>query len=130
MGKESRRFTSITEEMLMRLHSTLRSAVAVACAVTLGAAPLLVHTTATAKTAEAGETAKAAIQSITIKVAKKTINVRGARGLDAGRVKVKVKGAGPAEIVMFDRGYGMDDLMKAIAAVEKGNVKPLKRAIA
>lgn len=111
----------------MRLHSTLRSAVAVACAVTLGAAPLLVHTTATARTAEASE---AAIRSITIKVAKTAIHVRGARGLDAGRVKVEVKGRGTAEIVMFDRGYEFRDFRKDVAAFEKGSIKALKRALA
>jgi len=108
----------------MRLHRTLRTAVAVSCAVTLGAAPLLVHTAATSKTAEA------AIQSITIKVAKKAITIRGARGLDAGRVKVQVKGRGTAEIVMFDRGYDMRDFKKDVARVDKGNIKALKRALA
>jgi hypothetical protein len=111
----------------MRLHSTLRTAVAVACAVTLGAAPLLVHTTATAKTAEAAE---AAIQSITIKVAKRACLVRGARGLHAGRVKVAVKGHGAAEIIRFDRGYDMRDFKRDVRAVDKGNIKALKRALA
>jgi hypothetical protein len=115
--------------MLMRLHSTLRTAVAVACAVTLGAAPLLVHTTATAKTAEAGEAAEAAIQSITIKVAKRAINVRGARGLDAGRVKVEVKGAGTAEIVRLARGYKDREFKRDLAAASKGNIKALKRFV-
>lgn len=108
----------------MGLHRTLRTAVAVACTVTLGAGPLLVDTAATAKTANA------AIQSITIKVAKKTINVRGAAGLHAGRVKVDVKGAGAAEIVMFEPGYDVKDLMKDVAAVDKGDIKALKRALA
>ena len=107
----------------MRLHRTLRTAVAVVSAVTLGAAPLLVHTTATAKTAEA------AIQSITIKVAKKTINVKGAKGLRSGRVQVDVKGAGAAEIVMFKRGYDAKDLATDIAATDKGDIKALKRAL-
>lgn len=109
----------------MRLHSTVRTAVAVACAVTLGAAPLLVHTAATSKTAEA------AIQSITIKVAKQAITVRGARGLDAGRVKVEVRGAGTAEIFMFDRGYDIADFNKDVRAFDKkGDIKALKHAIA
>jgi hypothetical protein len=116
--------------MLMRLHSTLRTALAMACAVTLGAAPLLVHTTATAKTAGAAEAAEAATRSITIKVAKRNITVRGARGLHAGRVKVEVKGRGAAEIIRFDRGYDIRDFRKDVAAVEKGNVKALKRALA
>lgn len=109
----------------MRLHRTLRTAVAVACAVTLGAAPLLVHTTATAKTAEA------AIQSITIKVAKKTITVRGANGLHAGRVEVDVKGVATAEILMFSRGYDTADFNKDVRAFDKsGDIRALRRAIA
>lgn len=106
----------------MRLYSKLRTAVAVACAVTLGAAPLLVHTTATAKTAEA------ATQSITIKVAKKTIKVIGANGLHAGRVQLAMKG-GSAEVVMFKRGYDIKDLTKDVAAADKGDIKSLKRAL-
>jgi hypothetical protein len=108
----------------MRLHNTVRTAVAAACAVTLGAAPLLVHTAATARTAEA------ATQSITIKVTKTDITVRGARGLDAGRVRVAVTGRGVAEIVMFDRGYDYGDFRKDIAKVDKGDIKALKHAIA
>jgi hypothetical protein len=107
----------------MRLHRKIRTAVAVACTVTLGAAPLLVHTAATARTADA------AIQSITVKVAKKTINVKGANGLRSGRVQVTMKG-GSAEIVMFKKGYDAKDLAKDIAALDKGDIKALKRALA
>lgn len=108
----------------MRLHRTVKTAVAVACAVTLGAAPLLVHTTATARTAEAG------IQSITIKVAKQAITVRGAKGMRAGRVHVDVKGAGAAEIVKFDRGYEDGEFQKDLKAASRGDIKALKRALA
>jgi hypothetical protein len=114
------------------MHSTLRSAVAVACTVTLGAAPLLVHTTATAQTAaaaEAAEAAEAATPSITIRVAKKAINVRGARGLRAGRVKVEVKGRGVAEIVRFAPGYEDREFKRDFAAAGKGNVKALKKVL-
>jgi hypothetical protein len=112
------------KESLMRLVRSARAGIAVVCASTLVAAPLLVPTTATAQRAEA------AIQSITIKVAKKAITIRGARGLDAGRVKVQVKGRGTAEIVRFDRGYDMRDFKKDVARVDKGNIKALKRALA
>lgn len=108
----------------MRLLTTLRTAVAVASAVTLGAAPLLVHTAATAKTAEA------ALSSITIKVGKQAITVRGANGLRAGRVKVDVKGGGAAEIVQFARGYEDDEFQKDLKAANKGDMKALKRALA
>lgn len=109
----------------MRLPRAFRTTVAVACVVTLGAAPLLIHTTATAAQEQG-----AAVSSITIKVAKKTINVRGANDLRAGRVKVEVKGAGVAEIVMFKRGYDIDDLMKDVAAANQGDIKALKHALA
>ena len=74
----------------MRLLRSARAGIAVACASTLVAAPLLVPVTASAESAEA------AMQSISIKVAKKAITVKGAKGLDAGRVKVEVKGRGTA----------------------------------
>ncbi|WP_297740487.1 hypothetical protein [Nocardioides sp.] len=94
------------------------------CAATLVAAPLLVPTTASAVRAEA------AMQSITIKVAKTAINVRGTRGLDAGRVKVTVRGAGAAEIVKLDAGYEDREFKKDLAAAGKGDMKALKRALA
>ena len=100
----------------MRLLRSARAGIAMACASTLVAAPLLVPTTASAgSTAEA-----AALQSITIKVAKKAITVKGAKGLDAGRIKVQVKGRGSAEIAMFDRGYDYRDFSKDVAAADKG----------
>jgi hypothetical protein len=110
----------------MELIRSARAGVAVACISTLAAAPLLVPTTSTAAPARA----EAAMQSITIKVAKKAINVRGARGLDAGRVKVSVQGKGVAELVMFDRGYDYDDFSKDLAKFDKGNVKAFKHALA
>ncbi len=108
----------------MRLLKAVRHGIAVACATSLVAAPLLVPTTASAVRAEA------AAQSMTIKVAKKAITIRGAKGLNAGRVKVHVKGKGTAEIVRFAPGYDYADFAKDVAAVDKGNIKALKRAIA
>ena len=113
----------------MRMHTRLRTAVAVTCAVTLGAAPLLVHTTATAAPTRVGS-AEAALHSITVKVAKTSIKVLGAKGLPSGRVQVSMKG-GSAEIVMFRRGYDVKDLVADIAALDKSNdIKALKRALA
>jgi hypothetical protein len=111
----------------MRLLRSARTGIAVACVSTLVAAPLLVPTASTASTARA----EAAMKSITIKVAKKAITVRGAKGLHAGRVRVDVKGRGTAEIVMFDRGYDVQDFMKDVGAFERKNdIKALKRALA
>jgi hypothetical protein len=109
----------------MRMVRSARAGIAVVCASTLVAAPLLVPTTATAQRAEA------AIQSITIKVAKKAITVRGAKGLDAGRVEVKVTGRASAEIMMFDRGYDVGDFRKDLTAFErKQDMKAFKRFLA
>ena len=102
----------------------VRHGIAVVCATSLVAAPLLVPTAASAAVH-----VEAAAKSMTIKVAKKAITVRGAKGLRAGRVKIHVKGKGTAEILMFDRGYDFDDFMKDVAAVDKGNMKALKRAL-
>lgn len=109
----------------MRLLKLLRTGVAVACASTLVAAPLVVPTAASA-----GQAESAAIQSMTIKVAKKAITLRGARGLHAGRVKIDVRGTGLAEIVRFDRGYDYRDFKKDVAATFAGDMKALRRAIA
>lgn len=112
----------------MRLPRSARTGIALACASTLVAAPLLVPTTASAAPAVRAE---AALQSITIKVAKKAITVRGAKGLDAGRVRVDVKGRGVAEIMMFDKGYDGRDFRKDLAAFERKNdIKALKRFLA
>lgn len=109
----------------MRLLRSARAGIAVACASTLVAAPLLVPTTASAVRAEA------AMQSITIKVAKKAITVKGAKGLDAGRVKVEVTGRGAAEVFMFDRGYDAGDFKKDLMAFERKNdMKAFKRFLA
>jgi hypothetical protein len=95
------------------------------CAASLVAAPLLVPTSASAVRAEA------AMQSITIKVSKDAITVRGARGLDAGRVKVAVKGKGTAEVLMFDRGYDLRAFKKDLGAFERRHdIKALKRSVA
>jgi hypothetical protein len=110
----------------MRLLRSARAGIAVACASTLVSAPLLVPTTSTAAPART----EAAMQSISIKVAKKAINVRGAKGLHAGRIKVKVSGKGVAEILMFQDGYEFADFRKDVAASDKGDMKALKRAIA
>lgn len=107
----------------MRVLRSARVGIAVACVSTLVAAPTLVTT------ASAGARAEAGIQSITIRVAKTAINIRGARGLDAGRVKVEVKGAGAAEIVRFARGYEDREFRKDLNAARKGDIKALKRAV-
>lgn len=108
----------------MRLLRSARAGIAVACASSLVAAPLLVPITASAERAEAP------LQSISIKVAKKAITVKGAKGLDAGRIRVDVTGRGVAEILMFDRGYDFGDFSKDVGKFERKNdIKALKRAI-
>jgi hypothetical protein len=89
-----------------------------------------VPTTASASASPSAGRAESALRTVTIKVAKKAITVRGTRGLHAGRVKVQVRGKGTAEIIMFDRGYSYRTFRKDVAAVDKGDMKALKRAIA
>ncbi len=111
----------------MRLLRSARAGIAVACVSTLVAVPLLVPTTSTAAPARA----EAAMQSISIKVAKKAITVRGAKGLHAGRIKVKVTGKGVAEILMFKNGYDFGDFSKDVGKFDKkGDIKAFKRALA
>lgn len=124
----------------MHVLRSARIGIVVATASALVAAPLLLPTSASASVSasvpasvsasvSAGRAA-AAVQSITIKIAKKAIHVRGARGLHAGRVQLDVKGAGVAEILMLERGYEFADFRKDVAAVDKGDMKALRRAIA
>jgi hypothetical protein len=110
----------------MRLLRSARAGIAVACASTLAAATLVPAATAASKSSSA----EAPLQSISIKVAKKAITVRGAKGLDAGRIKVAVTGRGVAEILMFDKGYDFGDFMKDVGKFEsKNDIKALKRAL-
>ncbi len=108
----------------MRIKRYVHAAVVGACTMALATAPLLVHTTATARVAEA------AAHPLTIKVTKKAITIRGAAGLHAGRVTVDVKGTGVAEILAFSKGYAYADFKKDVAASGKGDMSALKRAIA
>lgn len=110
----------------MRLLRSVRAGIAVACASTLAAATLVPAATAASKSSSA----EAPLQSISIKVAKKAITVRGDKGLDAGRIKVAVTGRGVAEILMFDQGYDFGDFMKDVGKFEsKNDIKALKRAV-
>ncbi|WP_107772405.1 cupredoxin domain-containing protein [Nocardioides sediminis] len=110
----------------MRLLRSARAGIAVACASTLAAATLA-PIASTASSSSAGAEA-APLQSISIKVAKKAITVRGAKGLDAGRIEVSVTGRGVAEIMLFDRGYDEQDFRKDLGKFEqKNDIKALKR---
>lgn len=110
----------------MRLLRSARAGIAVACASMLAAATLA-PMASTASSSSAGAEA-APLQSISIKVAKKAITVRGAKGLDAGRIKVSVTGRGVAEIMLFDRGYDEQDFRKDLGKFEeKNDIKALKR---
>jgi hypothetical protein len=117
------------KESLMRLLRSARAGVAVACASTLAAATL-VHAASGPASGAASEAARAPLQSISIKVAKKAITVRGAKGLDAGRIEVSVTGRGVAEFLMFDKGYDFADFSKDVEKFERKNdIKALKRAL-
>jgi hypothetical protein len=115
----------------MRLLRSVRTGIAVACVSTLAAATLApVASSAASGAASKAAGAQAPLQSISVKVAKKTITVRGAKGLDAGRIKVEVNGRGTGEFLMFDKGYDFKDFSKDVGKFEqKNDIKALKRAL-
>lgn len=113
----------------MHVPTGLRRAVAVVCATALASSPvLLTHTTAGAS----GPTtsARAALPHLTATLTKKTIRVKGADDLRAGRVHLQVKGAGIVEFVTFEKGYDVADFTKDVTKFgAKNDMKALKRAI-
>ena len=69
------------------------------------------------------------MHSITIKVAKRTITVIGAKGMHAGRVQVDVKG-GRRRDRHVQAGLRRQGPREGLAATDKGDIKALKRALA
>jgi hypothetical protein len=113
----------------MHVPTELRRVVAVVCATALASSPvLLVPTTAGASGAPT-TSARAAMPHLTALLTKKTIIVRGADDLSAGRVHLDVKG-GPVEFVTFDKGYDVADFTADFNKFgAKRDIKALKRVI-
>lgn len=114
----------------MQMGKRLRGTVAVVCATALASTPLLLSPVG-ADASPAATTSRAAVPQITATLTKKTIIVKGAQGLRAGRVRMSVKGQGIVEFAKFKAGYDIADFTADVNKFgAKNDVKALKRAIA
>jgi hypothetical protein len=113
----------------MHMRKRLRGSVAVASVIALVSTPLLLAPTgATAR--PAATSSLAAMPHLTATLTKRTITVKGADGLRAGRVKLSVRGKGVVEFVMFKAGYDAEDFTRDVNRFgAKNDIKALKRAI-
>jgi hypothetical protein len=115
----------------MHMPIGLRGAVAVVCATTLASTPVLLAPTTAGASGAATATTRAAMPHLTATLTKKTIRVKGADGLRAGRVHIEVTGRGIVEFVTFKKGYDVADFTKDVNKFgAKNDTKALKRAIA
>ena len=114
----------------MQMVKTLRRGVAVVSATALACAPLLLAPSG-ASSSPAPTTSRAAMPHITATLTKKTIRLKGADNLRAGRVHLSVVGSGPVEFAMFKAGYDVADFTADVNKFgAKNDVKALKRALA
>lgn len=114
----------------MQMGKRLRRMVVVGCATTIATTPLLLSPIG-ADASPAATTSRAAMPQITAMVTKRTIVVKGADGLRAGRVKMSVKGRGTVEFARFKKGYDVADFTADVNRFgAKNDVKALRRAIA
>lgn len=129
----------------MRIHTAVRTGLVALCAASVAAAPTLAGTTANAAqhvrstqaplAAAAQESAQqAAASTLRFKVGSKSLKVRGAAGLRAGHVRVKVsgrtRGHTTVAVARFSDGYRFADLRKDYRKANRGDMKALKRVIA
>ncbi len=114
----------------MHIGKRLRGSVAIVSAVALASTPLLLAPTgATAR--PAATSSLAAMPHLTATLTKKTITVKGADGLRAGRVKLSVRGKGVVEFARFKAGYDADDFARDVNRFgAKNDLKALRRAVA
>lgn len=113
----------------MHVPTGLRRVVAVVCATALASSPVLLAPT-TAGAAGATASARAATPHLTALLTKKTILVKGADDLRAGRAHLEVKGRGIVEFVTFKAGYDVADFTADVNKFgAKNDIKALKRAI-
>jgi hypothetical protein len=115
---------------IMHVPTGLRRVVAVVCATALASSPVLLAPTTAGAAGAATTSARAAMPHLTAKLTKKTIRVKGADGLRAGRVKLTVVGRGPVEFVTFKDGYDVADFAADVNRFgAKNDVKALKHAL-
>lgn len=114
----------------MQVRKRLRGVVAIVSATALASTPLLVSPTGAHASASAA-TSQAAVPHVTATLTKKTITLKGGKGLRAGRVKLSVQGKGIVEFAMFKSGYDAADFAADVNTFgAKNDVKALKRALA
>lgn len=114
----------------MHVPTGLRRAAAVVCATALAGSPVLLAPTTVGASGGSTTSARAAMPHLTALLTKKTIVVRGADDLRAGRAHLEVKGRGAVEFVTFDKGYDVADFTADINKYgAKNDLKALKRAI-
>jgi hypothetical protein len=122
----------------MRINLLARTALAIACTTALVTPALML---ATAQAAPAAQTAhadrpaqhaRAATPTITAKVTKQGMSLRGIHGLHAGRAKLVVKGTGHNTVSFgsLKAGYTMSDLMKDFRGFNNNDLKAIKRVYA
>ena len=115
---------------IMHVAIGLRRVVAVVCATALASSPVLLAPTTAGAAGASTTSARAAMPHLTALLTKKTIIVRGADDLRAGRVHLEVRGRGIVEFVTFKKGYDVADFTADVNKYgAKNDLKALKRAI-
>ncbi len=114
----------------MHVPTGLRRVVAVVCATALASSPVLLVPSNAGASGTPTTSARAAMPHLTALLTKKTIRLKGADDLRAGRVKLSVVGRGPVEFAMFKAGYDVADFTADVNKFgAKNDVKALKRAL-
>lgn len=114
----------------MHVPTGLRRVVAVVCATALASSPVLLAPTTAGASGAATTSARAATPHLTALLTKKTIIVRGADDLRAGRAHLEVRGRGIVEFVTFKKGYDIADFTADVNKFgAKNDIKALKRAL-
>ena len=107
----------------------LRKAVAVVSATALACTPLLLAPSG-ATASPASVSSRSAMPHITATLTKKTIRLKGADDLRAGRVMLSVTGNGIVEFAKFRAGYDAADFTADIGKFgAKNDIKALKHAL-
>jgi hypothetical protein len=114
----------------MHVTPGLRRVVAIVCATALASSPVLLAPTTASASRAPTTSARAATPHLTALLTKKTIVVRGADDLKAGRAHLDVRGRGIVEFATFKAGYDVADFTADINKFgAKNDVKALKRAL-
>ena len=114
----------------MHVPTGLRRVVAVVCATALASSPVLLAPTTAGAAGTSPTSARAATPHLTALLTKKTIAVKGADDLRAGRVHLEVRGRGIVEFVTFKKGYDIADFTADVNKFgAKNDLKALTRAL-